>query len=309
MQRLLTMSNVSEDEEIKAAGLVIDYDEIAKKGVMSKEEGLISKWYGIYGSRQPGNFMIRITVPGGVLSSSQVRRIAATSRSYGQGILSITTRQAIQHHWVKLANLGDVLRELREEGLSTIHGCGDVTRNMAACPLAETCPHRRFNVRPFAISAARYLTDSYDLDNLPRKFKVTWSGCNACCAQPYMNCVGMIAVRFIANGIEKEGFRVVAGGGMGWKGYVAQELFSFVPKELASSVTRAIAVCFATMGIDSIAQRLALSLLLSAWASRNAGTLFSVTSKLKKFLQRGYFRQRLNTFLIMRQAVRLWIRR
>jgi formate dehydrogenase major subunit len=248
MQRLLTMNKVSEDEEIKAAGLVIDYDEIAKKGVMSKEEGLISKWYGIYGSRQPGNFMIRITVPGGVLTSAQVRRIATLSRSYGQGILSITTRQAIQYHWVKLANLADVLRELREDGLSTLHGCGDVTRNMTSCPLAEACPHRRFNVRPFAIDAARYLTNSRDLDNLPRKFKVTWSGCGAGCAQPYMNCVGMIAVRYIAHGVQKEGFRVVAGGGMGWKGYVAQELFSFVPKESASSVARAIALLFRDNG-------------------------------------------------------------
>ena len=247
MQRLLTMKRVSEDEEIKAAGLFLDYDEIAKKGVMSKEEGLVSKWYGIYGSRQPGNFMIRITVPGGVLTSAQVRRIAATSRSYGQGILSITTRQAIQYHWVKLQNLADVLRELREEGLSTLHGCGDVTRNMAACPMAETCPHRQFNVRPFAIDAARYLTNSRDLDNLPRKFKVTWSGCRAGCAQPYMNCVGMIAVRRMGD-VEKEGFKTVIGGGMGWKGFVAQELFSFVPKERASDVTRAIALLFREHG-------------------------------------------------------------
>jgi formate dehydrogenase major subunit len=215
---------------------------------MSKEEGLVSKWYGIYGSRQPGNFMIRITVPGGVLTSAQVRRIAATSRNYGQGILSITTRQSIQYHWVKLQNLADVLRELREDGLSTLHGCGDVTRNMAACPMAETCPHRRFNVRSYAIEAARYLTNSRDLDNLPRKFKVTWSGCSAGCAQPFMNCVGMIAVQCSIAGIEKEGFRVVIGGGMGWKGYVAQELFSFVPKERASDVARAIALLFRENG-------------------------------------------------------------
>jgi sulfite reductase beta subunit-like hemoprotein/NADPH-dependent glutamate synthase beta subunit-like oxidoreductase/ferredoxin len=248
MQRLMTMKKVSEDEEIKAAGLFLDYDEIAKKGVMSKEEGLVSKWYGIYGSRQPGNFMIRITVPGGVLTSAQVRRIAATSRNYGQGILSITTRQAIQYHWVKLQNLADVLRELREDGLSTLHGCGDVTRNMAACPMAETCPHRQFNVRPYAIDAARFLTNARDLDNLPRKFKVTWSGCNAGCGQPYMNCAGMIAVRRVTDGNEKEGFRMVVGGGMGWKGYVAQELFSFVPKELASQVTRAVALLFRDQG-------------------------------------------------------------
>ncbi len=55
MQRQLTQRMLSEDEEVKAAGLTLDFDEIAKRGTMSKEEGLIAKWYGMYGSRQPGD--------------------------------------------------------------------------------------------------------------------------------------------------------------------------------------------------------------------------------------------------------------
>ena len=112
MQRQLNFKRVSEDEEIKAAGLHIDFDEIAKKGSLSKEEGLIAKWYGIYGSRQGGNFMTRMAIPGGVISAAQTRQIADTAEHYAQGRVNITTRTALQYHWVKLKNLPLMLREL-----------------------------------------------------------------------------------------------------------------------------------------------------------------------------------------------------
>ena len=101
MQRKLTFQNRSEDEEIKEAGLVIDFDEIAKKGKMSKEEELVAKWFGIYSSRQPGNHMARIVIPGGQLTSSQARIIARVSEQYAQGKVAVTTRQSIQLHWLK----------------------------------------------------------------------------------------------------------------------------------------------------------------------------------------------------------------
>jgi len=248
MQRKLTFERRSEDEEVKEAGLVLDFDEIARKGAMSKEEKNIAKWYGIYSSRQTGNHMARIVVPGGVITSSQARNIARTAEKYAMGKLSITTRQSIQFHWLKVGGLANVMRMLAEEASTTRHGCGDVTRNVAACPLAETCSYRRFNVLPYAQKTSRYLGDASDLDNLPRKFKVTYSGCGAGCAQPYINCVGAIAVLKKAGDREEAGFRVVIGGGMGWKPYVARELFSFVPEDRMLQLTRAIALLFRDHG-------------------------------------------------------------
>ena len=248
MQRQLTKRRLSEDEEVKAAGLVLDFDEIAKRGAMSKEEGMVAKWYGVYGSRQPGNLMARIVVPGGVITASQARQISETAENHAQGRLNITTRQSLQYHWLKVPRVPDMLRELATEGVSTFHGCGDVTRNVAACSMAENCVHRRLNVRPFARESARRLTEARDLDNLPRKFKVTWSGCVGNCAQPYMNCVGVTAVTCDVDGERRTGFRVVIGGGMGWKGFVAQDLFSFVPPERVVPLVRAIALLFRDHG-------------------------------------------------------------
>ena len=277
MQFAQDFQRKSEDEYIKEAGLTIDLDEIARKGGMSKEEKNVAKWYGIYASRQPGNHMARIVIPGGVISSTQARNIANVAEKYAQGRLSVTTRQAIQLHWLKNGNLADMIRDLAKEANTTKHGCGDVTRTIAACPLAETCRYRRLNVLPYAQRAAKYLGDAVDLENLPRKFKISFSGCGAGCAQPYINCVGVVAVQrggsvsgdfpggSAAAGVgaansavgpsqgtetaaPEVGFEVIIGGGMGWKAFVGQKLFSFVPEDRIQRVLRAIALLFRDHG-------------------------------------------------------------
>ncbi|MCZ6673782.1 MAG: nitrite/sulfite reductase [Verrucomicrobia bacterium] len=249
MQWTLGKRFVSEDEIIKEQGLFLDYDEIARKGAMTAEEKNISKWYGIYTSRQSGNHMARIVIPGGVLTSSQARRISKISEDYAQGKLAITTRQCIQLHWLKTPSLADMVRGLAEDSLSPFHGCGDVTRNVTGCPLAETCKFKRFNVLPYVKETARVLTESRDLDNLPRKFKITFSGCGAGCAQPYINCIGIVSVtRKGADGQEENGFKVVIGGGMGWAPFIGKDLFSFVPPEKIVKLNRAIALLFRDHG-------------------------------------------------------------
>ncbi|NOZ01045.1 MAG: nitrite/sulfite reductase [Deltaproteobacteria bacterium] len=220
MQRKLRFDVRSAEEDLKAAGLVLDFDEIARRGSMSSDEVFVAKWYGIYNMRQPGTHMARVVVPGGVLTSSQARALARVSEEYGQGKLSITTRQSIQLHWLKCARLPDFLRDLRKAGLTTFHGCGDVNRNVVACPWASYCRHRRFDVMPNVMEAYRAFVTDRELDNLPRKFKLSFSGCGAGCSQPYMNDVGLVAVtRESGNGAVEEGFRVVVGGGHGWKAF------------------------------------------------------------------------------------------
>ena len=248
MQRLLHFKHRSDDEEIKDAGLELDFDDIANKGSMSPEEKNIAKWFGIYSSRQPGNHMARVVIPGGIFTSSQARILAKAAELYAQGKLAVTTRQAIQMHWIKTPNLPDFMRQLDEEDLTTFHGCGDVTRNVAACPLAETCRFRRLNVRPHAKEIAKFMAASRDLDNLPRKFKITLSGCGAGCAQPHINCIGIVGVQRKNGTGDETGFKVLIGGGMGWKAFVGKELFSFVPPSKIKYVCRAIGLLFRDHG-------------------------------------------------------------
>lgn len=249
MQRNLQNLRRSDEEAIKEAGLVLDFDEIARKGSMSREETAIAKWYGIYSSRQPGHHMARVVIPGGVITSVQAKALAGLADKYAPGRISFTTRQSAQFHALKMPQLRNLLRDLAAANLSTFHGCGDVTRNVAACPWASICPHRRLDVLPYAQETARYLASCRDLDNLPRKFKITFSGCGGNCGQPHINCVGVIAVlRKREDGRTEPGFRVLIGGGMGWRPFLAQELYSFVPPEAITRLCRAIGILFRDHG-------------------------------------------------------------
>ncbi len=249
MQRDLSKQRRSDEEAVKAAGLVLDFDEIARKGSMSREEIAVAKWYGIYHSRQPGNHMARVVIPGGQLTSVEARALAQLSARYSPGRISFTTRQSAQLHCLKLPDLAPFLRDLKAAGLTTFHGCGDVTRNVAACPWASICPHRILDVLPFAQATAERMASCRDLDNLPRKFKINYSGCGGDCGQPHINCVGIVAVaRPRPDGGEERGFRVVIGGGMGWRAFVAQPLYSFVPPERIIDVCRAVGLLFRDHG-------------------------------------------------------------
>ena len=85
MQRRIRHMRRSDEEAIKEAGLLLDFDEIARKGRMSHEETFIGKWYGIYNTRQPGYYMARVVVPAGILTTSQVRALSTISEKYGMG--------------------------------------------------------------------------------------------------------------------------------------------------------------------------------------------------------------------------------
>jgi formate dehydrogenase major subunit len=241
MQRNLENRLRSDEEMVKDAGLILDFDEIARKGSMSREEISIAKWYGIYHSRQAGHHMARVVIAGGRINSVQARALARLSARFSPGRISFTTRQCAQFHAVQLKDLPLLLRELQAAGMTTFHGCGDVTRNVAACPWASVCPHRRLDVLPHAQNTSALLSADRGLDNLPRKFKITYSGCTGGCGQPHINCVGLVAVaRLNPEGARETGFRVKIGGGLGWKPFVAQTLYSFIPPERAVDVCRAV---------------------------------------------------------------------
>ena len=240
MHRLLTGLRRSEEEYVKDAGFTLDFDEIAKRGAMSAEETQIAKWYGVYATRHPGSFMARIVVPGGVLTATQARVIADAAEAYALGQVTLTTRQSIQLHWLKLRILPDLLRALGSGGLSTFHGCGDVTRNVTACPLAERCAHRLIDVRPSPDGRPR--ASPTVIRQPATKVQDLWSGGPA---RSRTNCP---ADRCRAPA--RRGGRLPRGdgGGMGWEGFVAHELFSFVPPDRAVALCRAVALLYRDHG-------------------------------------------------------------
>src|SRR5678815_2686304 len=93
---------------------------------------------GTYGQRQDNVQMLRIKIPQGILTSSQMRALAGVAARYSRGFCHITTRQNIQFHFVPLSVVETVMRELAEEGLTTREACGNSVRNITGCPYTGT---------------------------------------------------------------------------------------------------------------------------------------------------------------------------
>ncbi len=186
---------------------------------------------GVYEQRRNGSYMIRIRVAGGTLTSGQTGELARLASEYASGRLHVTTRQDVQLHDVSIEKTPEIMRRLMRVGLTSKGGGGNTVRNVTACPYAGICPFECFDVTPFAHRVTEYLIPLVGSYNLPRKYKIAFSGCAADCALAQVADLGFIAQ--VRDG-EPE-FRIVAGGGMGAHSRVADVLLDRAP---ASEVIR-----------------------------------------------------------------------
>ena len=132
---------------------------------------------GAYGQRQDGVHMLRVKVPQGAASSSQLRALAEVARRFSGGALHVTTRQNVQLYFVKPADLEPAMRQLAEAGLTTSGSGGNTVRNVVACPYAGVAKDELFDVTPYAEAFTRHFLRHSLGQSLPRKFKVAFEGC------------------------------------------------------------------------------------------------------------------------------------
>jgi sulfite reductase (ferredoxin) len=199
---------------------------------------------GIYEQRQNGTYMVRVRVPGGALGAAQARNLAGVASRYGSGTLHVTTRQDVQIHDVKIEQTPAVMRELFQAGLTSKGGGGNTVRNVTACPFAGICPAERFDVTPCVVAVTEYLIALPGSYNLPRKYKIAFSGCGADCALAQVNDLGFIA--HVRDG--EPGFSVYAGGGMGAEPRVADRMEEWVPAAQVVRVAEAVRRLFDRLG-------------------------------------------------------------
>jgi sulfite reductase (ferredoxin) len=212
------------------------------------------KWWGVYtqgdgagalgGKGGEGKateyFMLRISVPNGVASSEQIELIADIARKHGRDLVDITVRQAIQLHWLTIEDLPQIIDRLDAAGLSPRGACGDVVRNVTGCPLAGLDADEVIDASAFALAAAGDLNGNSELYNLPRKFKVSITGCSVWCSYPEINDIGLTpAVRG-----NEVGFSVRVGGGLSADPHLAVRLNAFVQQHQVAAVVRKITELF-----------------------------------------------------------------
>ncbi|HIJ66020.1 MAG TPA: nitrite/sulfite reductase, partial [Candidatus Hydrogenedentes bacterium] len=191
---------------------------------------------GVYEQRKEGAFMLRVRLPAGGVLPRQMRTLAAVSKTYGNGILHVTTRQDIQVHEVTLDGIHPALVQLADSGLCTKGGGGNTVRNITACCDAGVCANEVFDVSPYAVALTEFLMPDPLSYQLPRKYKIAFSGCTKDCAGATVNDLGCIAKR---RG-DKPGFAVYVGGGLGTHSRIGRLLEPFVPADEIHVVAEAI---------------------------------------------------------------------
>ena len=233
---------------------VRQYALAGRDAVAPEWTGLYFKWWGIYtqgdglgvtgGANGEGKatefFMMRIGLPNGLLTSHQLRTIADITRKYARNLADITTRQNIQLHWLTIGALVEITDQLTAIGLSPKGACGDVVRNVTGCPLAGLDHTELVDASPLALRIAELLTANPAFYNLPRKFKISVTGCPLWCTYPEINDLALTAIQ---RG-EEVGYTLRVGGGLSTEPHMAVRIPAFVPQDKAIDVVVAVAEIF-----------------------------------------------------------------
>ncbi|WP_457640504.1 sulfurtransferase TusA family protein [Persephonella sp.] len=197
---------------------------------------------GIYGQRQANFHMVRIRIPAGILTPSQLREIADIGDRFSNGLAHITTRQDIQYHWVKLKDIPVIIQRINEIGLTTKDACGNTLRNITANYLSGVCPFEPFEVQKVAVKLTELFLGKYE--DLPRKFKIAFSCCEKHSFLIPFNDIGLVPE--IKDG--KAGFKVYIGGGLGDRPKYAHKYTDFLPLEELSILVSAVMNLFDRYG-------------------------------------------------------------
>jgi sulfite reductase (NADPH) hemoprotein beta-component len=247
---------LSRNERIKEAsdylrGTLADGLRQEITGAISEDDAQLVKFHGMYlqddrdlrpertrkKMEKAFAFMIRVRVPGGVLTGAQWLALDRVARDYGNGTLRLTTRQSVQLHGVIKSNLRPTLRAIDAVLLDTIAACGDVNRNVMCNPN----PHAS-RAHAAALDLARAISDHltprtpayreiwldgeriaggeadvvepiYGKTYLPRKFKIAIAVPPSNDVDVFAHDLGFVAI-LDASG-DLQGWNVSVGGGMG----------------------------------------------------------------------------------------------
>lgn len=172
-------------------------------------------------------YMLRIAIPYGTLSSEQMRGLAHVARKYDRGYGHFTTRQNLQFHWIKLAELPDAMADLAAVGLHGIQTSGNCVRNITTDQWAGVAPDEIEDPRVWAELLRQYTTLHPEFSFLPRKFKIAVGASEHDRAAIKIHDLG---VRLHRNGAGELGFEVLVGGGLGRTPFIAKTVKPFVSR-------------------------------------------------------------------------------
>jgi ferredoxin-nitrite reductase len=263
--------NKEELRKLEKDGLEIfkDIPYYAENGFSSipKEEWGAFKWAGLYlqRPREDGYFMMRVKVPSGILSNEQLETLAGIAKDFGCNFFDITTRQAIQFHWLTIENIPEIFSRLKKVGLTTTFACGDVPRNILGNPLAGIDKDEVLDTRPIVQEIHEYLTGNEDFSNLPRKFKISINANVYNSGHAEINDCAFVPAKKEIDGEEKIGFHLKVGGGLSAVPKLAVPLDIFVLPEKVKDVVIGVLTIFRDYGYRERRNHARLKFLVADW--------------------------------------------
>jgi sulfite reductase (NADPH) hemoprotein beta-component len=182
-------------------------------------------------------YMLRTAIPYGTLSSEQLRMLAHVARKYDRGYGHFTTRQNIQYHWIKLAELPDAMADLASVGMHGMQTSGNCVRNITTDQWAGVAPDEIDDPRIFAELIRQHVTLHPEFSFMPRKFKIAVGTAAHDRAALRIHDLGLQLHR---NADGETGFEVMVGGGLGRTPFLAKTIKPFLRKRDVLSYVEAI---------------------------------------------------------------------
>lgn len=170
--------------------------------------------------------MLRVAIPYGVLSATQLRRLAWIARTYDQGLGHFSTRQNIQYNWVKLPEVPAILAALAEVQMHATQTSGNCVRNTTTDHFAGVAADEWMDPRITCELIRQWSTGHPEFAFLPRKFKIAVNGARQDRAATGVHDIGLQVVHDDEQGL---GYQVWVGGGLGRTPMIAEQVREFLP--------------------------------------------------------------------------------
>lgn len=172
--------------------------------------------------------MLRVAIPYGMLSSTQLRTLADIARHYDRGYAHISTRQNIQYNWPKLEQVPDILADLANVQMHAIQTSGNCIRNTTTDQFAGVVAGEIIDPRPTCELIRQWSTFHPEFAFLPRKFKIAVN------AHPDVDraatAVHDIGVYIVKNTEGEIGYKILVGGGLGRTPIIGSVIREFLPQ-------------------------------------------------------------------------------
>ena len=221
------------------------------------------KWYGLFHRKPtPGHYMLRMRIPGGVLTSEQAAAVGEIANAVGRGHADITTRMNIQLRWLTIADAPWALQRLAAAGLNSQQSGMDNVRNIVSCPLSGLSADELIDTRSLAARLQQAIVGGKRFSNLPRKFNLSVTGCRDDCGHAQTH-----DLSFVPAGRDGAvGFNVLVGGALGGMSpEYARPLDAFVMESDAVDLALAVLDVYRDHGLREKRKESRLKWLLRAW--------------------------------------------